>query len=53
MQHRAPTPGKSSAEHSIVSGIEIIPMDQVDEAYKRILKSDVRYRFVIDMAPLR
>jgi alcohol dehydrogenase (NADP+) len=41
------------AEHGIVSDIETIPMDQVNEAYKRILKSDVRYRFVIDMATLR
>jgi uncharacterized zinc-type alcohol dehydrogenase-like protein len=36
-----------------VSDIEIIPMDQVNTAYKRILKSDVRYRFVIDMASLK
>jgi uncharacterized zinc-type alcohol dehydrogenase-like protein len=40
------------AEHSIVSDIEIIPMDRINEAYERILKSDVRYRFVIDMATL-
>jgi uncharacterized zinc-type alcohol dehydrogenase-like protein len=41
------------AEHDIVSDIEIIPMDQVNTAYKRIVKSDVRYRFVIDMASLK
>jgi uncharacterized zinc-type alcohol dehydrogenase-like protein len=32
--------------------VEIIPMAQVNEAYERILKSDVKYRFVIDMATL-
>ena len=41
------------AEHGIVSDIEIIAIDKVNEAYERILKSDVRYRFVIDMASLR
>jgi len=40
------------AEHGITSDVEIIPMDQVNEAYERILKSDVKYRFVIDMATL-
>ena len=40
------------AEHGIVSDIEVIRMDQVNEAYARIMKSDVRYRFVIDMATL-
>lgn len=39
-------------QHNIVSDIEVIPMQQVNEAYERILKSDVRYRFVIDMASL-
>ncbi len=41
------------AEHNIVSDIEIIPMAQINEAYERMLKSDVKYRFVIDMATLR
>lgn len=41
------------AEHGVVSDIEIISIDKVNEAYERILKSDVRYRFVIDMASLR
>ena len=41
-----------SAEHKIVSDIEIIAMDQVNAAYERVVKSDVRYRFVIDMATL-
>lgn len=40
------------ADHGIVSDMEIIPMDQINTAYDRILKSDVRYRFVIDMATL-
>jgi len=40
------------AEHNIVSDIELIPIQQVNDAYERILKSDVKYRFVIDMASL-
>lgn len=40
-------------KHDIVSDIEIIPMHQVNEAYERVLKSDVRYRFVIDMASIK
>jgi alcohol dehydrogenase (NADP+) len=40
------------AEHSIVSDIEMTSIQKVNEAYARILKSDVRYRFVIDMATL-
>ncbi len=39
-------------EHNIVSEIEMIRMDQVNEAYERVLKSDVRYRFVIDTATI-
>jgi len=41
------------AEHGIVSDIEMIPMQSIDEAYERMLRSDVKYRFVIDMASLR
>ncbi|EFM12186.1 Alcohol dehydrogenase zinc-binding domain protein [Paenibacillus curdlanolyticus YK9] len=41
-----------SAQHGIGPKIEIIRADQVDEAYQRILRSDVRYRFVIDIATL-
>lgn len=37
------------AAHNIVSDIEVIPMDYINIAYDRILKSDVKYRFVIDM----
>ena len=40
------------AEHNLVSDIEIIPIQQINEAYARMLRSDVRYRFVIDMASL-
>ena len=40
-------------KHKIVSDIEIIPIQKVNEAYERVLKSDVRYRFVIDMASLK
>jgi uncharacterized zinc-type alcohol dehydrogenase-like protein len=40
------------AEHGIGSDIEMIPMDYINTAYERMLKSDVKYRFVIDMATL-
>ncbi|MEI6713212.1 MAG: NAD(P)-dependent alcohol dehydrogenase [Verrucomicrobiota bacterium] len=40
-------------EHNITSDIELIPIQQVNEAYDRIVKSDVKYRFVIDMASLK
>jgi uncharacterized zinc-type alcohol dehydrogenase-like protein len=40
------------ATHNIVSDIEIIAMKDINEAYERLLKSDVKYRFVIDMATL-
>lgn len=39
--------------HGIACDIEKIRMDQINEAYERMLKSDVKYRFVIDMASLR
>jgi uncharacterized zinc-type alcohol dehydrogenase-like protein len=41
------------AEHKIVSDIEIIPMQKINEAWERLLRQDVRYRFVIDMASLK
>jgi uncharacterized zinc-type alcohol dehydrogenase-like protein len=41
------------AEHGIVSDIEIIPIQAVNQAYERVLKNDVKYRFVIDIASLR
>lgn len=40
------------AEHGIVSDIEMIRMEEINEAYDRMVKSDVKYRFVIDMATL-
>jgi len=40
------------AEHKISSDIEIITMQEINEAYNRVLKSDVKYRFVIDLASL-
>lgn len=41
------------AEHNIVSDIELISIQQINEAYERLLKGDVKYRFVIDMASLK
>jgi alcohol dehydrogenase (NADP+) len=40
------------AAHDIVSDIELIPIQKINEAYERMVKSDVKYRFVIDMASL-
>lgn len=40
-------------EHNIISEIEIIKIQDINQAYERMLKSDVRYRFVIDMASLK
>jgi uncharacterized zinc-type alcohol dehydrogenase-like protein len=40
-------------EHGIVSDIEMIDIQQINEAYERLLKGDVKYRFVIDMASLK
>jgi uncharacterized zinc-type alcohol dehydrogenase-like protein len=41
------------AERNITSDIEIIPIQKINEAYERMLKSDVKYRFVIDLASLK
>jgi uncharacterized zinc-type alcohol dehydrogenase-like protein len=41
------------AKNNIVSDVEIIPIQKINEAYERLLKSDVKYRFVIDMASLK
>ncbi|MDD5758785.1 MAG: NAD(P)-dependent alcohol dehydrogenase [Desulfobulbaceae bacterium] len=41
------------AKQGVLSDIELIPIQKVNEAYERVLKSDVRYRFVIDMASLK
>ena len=40
------------ADHGIVSDIEMIPIQKINEAYERLIKSDVKYRFVIDMKSL-
>lgn len=40
------------AKHHILSDIELIPIQKINEAYERMLKSDVKYRFVIDIASL-
>nr|WP_211660849.1 NAD(P)-dependent alcohol dehydrogenase [Modestobacter muralis] len=40
------------AEHGVGSEIEVISADQIDEAYERVVASDVRYRFVIDIATM-
>jgi uncharacterized zinc-type alcohol dehydrogenase-like protein len=39
-------------EHGIGAEIEVIGVDQINEAYERVLASDVRYRFVIDVSTL-
>ncbi|MES1219593.1 MAG: NAD(P)-dependent alcohol dehydrogenase [Bacteroidota bacterium] len=41
------------AEKNIVADVEVIPMQYINEAYERMLKNDVKYRFVIDMASLK
>jgi uncharacterized zinc-type alcohol dehydrogenase-like protein len=41
------------SEHNITADVEVIPIQKVNEAYDRVLKSDVKYRFVIDMASLK
>ncbi|HYE04271.1 MAG TPA: NAD(P)-dependent alcohol dehydrogenase [Planctomycetota bacterium] len=40
-------------EHGIASDVEVIPMQRINEAWERMLRQDVRYRFVIDMASLK
>jgi alcohol dehydrogenase (NADP+) len=40
-------------KHNITADIELIPIEKINEAYDRLVKSDVKYRFVIDMASLR
>ena len=41
------------AEHGIAAEIEVISADQINEAWERVLTSDVRYRFVIDNSTLQ
>lgn len=40
-------------EHNITADVEVIPIQKINEAYERLLKSDVKYRFSIDMASLK
>jgi uncharacterized zinc-type alcohol dehydrogenase-like protein len=40
-------------EHNVTADIEMIGIQQINEAYERLLKNDVKYRFVIDMASLK
>ncbi len=40
------------AEHKLTADVEVIPIQKINEAYERMLRSDVKYRFVIDMASL-
>jgi len=41
------------SQHNIVADVEVIPIQKVNEAYERLLRSDVKYRFSIDMASLK
>jgi len=40
------------AAHGVAADVEVIPVDAINQAYERMLKGDVRYRFVIDIASL-
>jgi len=40
-------------KNNITADVEIIPIQKVNDAYERLLKQDVKYRFVIDMASLK
>jgi len=42
-----------TSKHGIVSDIEMIDMDEINHAWERVMASDVRYRFVIDMKSLK
>lgn len=39
--------------HNITSDVEVIPIQKINEAYERMVRSDVKYRFSIDMASLK
>ena len=41
------------SQHNITSDVEVIPIQKVNEAYERLVKSDVKYRFSIDMTSLK
>ncbi len=42
-----------SAEHHVLAEIETLPMEQIESAFERMGRSDVKYRFVLDMKSLR
>jgi uncharacterized zinc-type alcohol dehydrogenase-like protein len=48
-----PPPPEHLRQHNITSDIEMIRMDQINEAPERMVKSDAKHRFVIDMASLK
>lgn len=41
------------AEHNITADVEVVPMERINEAFERVVKADVKYRFVIDMSTLK
>ena len=41
------------AEHNIAPDVQVIPIQEINDAYKRIKEEDVRFRYVIDMASLK
>jgi len=41
------------AAHNIISDVEVIPIQQINAAYERVIKGQVKYRFVIDIASLK
>jgi len=41
------------AGHNITADVEVIPIQKINQAYDRMVRSDVRYRFVIDLASLK
>jgi len=53
MNRREPTDRDFCAKHNITADVEVIPIQKVNEAYDRLVKSDVKYRFSIDMASLK
>ncbi len=40
-------------KHKITADVEVIPIQKINEAFERMLKQDVKYRFVIDMSSLK
>jgi uncharacterized zinc-type alcohol dehydrogenase-like protein len=42
-----------AAQHNITADVEVIPIQKVNEAYGRLVKSDVKYRFCMEMASLK